>query len=409
MNKRLGLYIWLVAFLLILPRAAAGDVAPAAPSDQRPSRIYSLESVELVGTNRISIERLVAQLELEAGTPLDNQFVAATRARLLSLGLFRSAILVMRKGSEKGKAHLVIQVEDDDGVIGPWAMGGSLAVTRPQDMTASSSSEAPPLGYKMDLVARNLLSSLHRGAIGLDIDGQGVARQGSIAYGIPRFTTEGVQFDAEVTFVDVNQRYLDILGFGGRGQGLVSRTLDRVGDVQYGAAMYVNTAHRFRMPGYPTSVAGPKVAFNRETRLMSFVPGAGYAFGASLLVAPMQVSDSVFEMKLARTFAIGFSRLTLGADAINVGLAGYGLRSEARYDVPFSLFDSSNDSLALFTKMRGGIDIIGNTSLYGSAAIFGLRYHSSGFIAEFAVQVTKIPDSLKPSTTHLAVPEARQW
>jgi hypothetical protein len=386
-----------VLFLALFSTFAAGSDNEASKPRvaAKPERVYRLESVELIGTTRITVERLVAQLGLEAGVALDDSFVLSTRARLLSLGLFRSAILVMRKGSEKGRVHLVFEVEDDNGVLGPWAMGGSLAVTQPQTLAASTVQEAPPLGYKMDLVGRNFFSALHRGAVSLDIDGKGVARQGSVAYGIPRFAAEQVQFDADISFVDVNQRYLNTLGFGGRGQGIMTRTIS-LGDLQYGAAMYVNTAQRFRMPGYPALVAGPKIGISRETRLISFVPGSGFGFGASLLVAPVQLDHSVFEVKLARTFAIGFSRLTIGTDAINVGLAGYGVRSEARVDLPFSLFGSASDSLTLFSRFRGGLDIIENTRLSGSAAIFGLRYHSSGFIAEFAIQVTKIKDPLAP-------------
>lgn len=401
---RRSLIALLLAAFAAGPALAAGEAAKPAPSPtginvgaDKKVKAYLLETVELTGTDRMTTQQLVDELALTPGTPLDDELVMTTRSRLLGLGLFKSAILIMRKGTKPGYAKLIVEVEDDPGVLTSWALGGELGVTITETNAQSVDTDSAPMDYRMGLVGRNVFGDLHRASVYIDFDNQGEVRQGQIAYGLPRFAREDAQFDAELAAVDSYYRYLDAQGFGMRGQGLWSHSLAGVGEVQYGAAMYVNKGPHFAVPGFPSSVAGPKFAYYKETRLRGFFPGGGYQVGASLLLAPTQTENSVMELNLAKTYDVAsLFYLTLDTRALAVGAEGYSFRAEGRLDVPFGAADPGEDQAEGFLRLRGGHDSVGNVNLVGSAAIIGVRYHSSGFIAELALKVTRAPEELAP-------------
>lgn len=357
--------------------------------------VYQLETVEITGTTRMSSVQLADELGLTPGTPLDDELVMSTRTRLLGLGLFKSVILTMRKGSRPGLAKLVVEVEDDGSVLTDWALGGELGVTVAEGTVPAGETSNTPMDYRLGLIGRNIFGDRHRGSLTLDFTSKGKVAEGQIAYGLPRFAREDTQFDAELAVADPYYRYLDVLGFGARGQGLWTRSIGGLGEVQYGAAMYINKAPRFEMTGFPAAVAGPKVGIFRESRLLGFFPGAGSLAGASLVLAPTQTDLSFIEVDLARTFAFqDLAYWTLETRALALGTSDYALRAETRLDVP--LGNADEDQADLFIRLRGGQDHAGKTSLVGSSAMIGIRYHSSGFIAELALKVTRSPAELAP-------------
>jgi hypothetical protein len=322
------------------------------------------------------------------------------RSRILGLGLFKSVILVMRRGHQPGHAKLIVEVEDDPSVLSDWAIGGELAVTAAEDNAYATLNAAQvPMDYRLGLVARNALLELHRASATVDVDYTGTVRSGQIAYGLPRFTKEAAQFDAEISVSDPTFRYLDTLGFGGRGQGLWSLGLDGLpGDLQYGAAMYVNSGQRFSMRGYPSSVAGPKLAYYQETRLRRFFLTSGHRVSASVLVLPEDPSQSIYELSLAKTAEwTRWLFFTASADALTVGPKGVGIRAETRWDLPLGSGSSSKEQAGLFLRLRLGQDQIGPYKLVGSSGIAGVRYHSPGFIAELAFRITNAPPELLPT------------
>lgn len=394
-----SLALLLISLIAALPEARAAERRPLA-------QIYKLESVEISGTTRMSSEQLVSELALTPGTPLDDELVMTTHARLLGLGLFKSAILMMRKGSEPGRAKLVIEVEDDPSVLTDWALGGELGVTVTETTASSVQSGTAPMDYRLGLVGRNVFGNLHRGSAFFDIDGEGEIRQGQIAYGMPRFAREDAQFDAELAVVDSYYRYLDAMGFGARGQGLWSHSLSGLGELQYGAAMYVNKKPRFVVPGFPDAVAGPKLAFFKESRFHGFFPGDGHLIGASLLLSPTDTEESIIELNLARTWDLArVLFLTIDGRMLSVGADGYSVRAEGRVDVPIGTAAPGEDQAAAFLRLRGGQDSVGKVDLIGSAAVLGVRYHSSGFIAELAIKITRAPEELAPDTLGATVQE----
>lgn len=356
---------------------------------------FKLESVEIRGSDRIEEKQISESLNLKPGIDLDDSFVMSAREKLLSLGLFRSVILSMRKGSERGKAVLVIRLEDDPTVLGQWAIGGKVKVSQGEAKAAQLNPDSPPLGYKMELLSRNLFSSLYRGAAFVDIDSIGELRSARMAIGLPRFAKEDLQFDFDVSAVDVRYRYLSALGFGGKIYGNWTQSMGDYSGLEYGVAMYVNRDPSFEVPGFPRSLAGPRVAWTYESRLQRFFPDSGSKAGFALLYAPIDKKHSVSEVSLAHT--IGFADkawVTLGADTLALGTDGYSTRAEARLDLSLTNINSQTDQAGMYIALRGGKDRFESTDLEGSAAIVGFRYHSAGFIAEISFQITKLPDEL---------------
>lgn len=379
-----------------IPGSAATQATPGTPQSGE-KRTYTLETLELRGTTRIDAEFLQEELGLKPGIPLSDELVIETRSRLLGLGLFQSAILSMKKGSRPGTARLIVEVEDDAGVLTDWAIGGELGVTVAERDARAIDAGNAPMDYRLGLVGRNLFTDLHRGSLMLDFDSDGEFRQGQLAYGLPRFTREDVQFDAEIAATDVTQRFHDAMGFGARGQGLWTQRFHGIGELQYGAAMYVNEKPNFAVPGFPASVAGPKIAYFKETRFRGFFPSKGHLIAGSLLLAPTDTDTSVIELALARTFGIfDVFYWTLDTRVLAVGSEGYSLRGDSRFEIPLGGKDPHEDQAQMFLSLRGGHDVYGKTNLVGSAAIVGVRYHSSGFIAELALKVTKTPEELAP-------------
>lgn len=394
----LGLYLLVFSTLKLFS-------APVQKDDGGLVHLYRLEEVELRGTSRLDINFLKTELSLHQGQLLNDEFVMEARQKLLGLGVFKSVLLFMRKGSKQGLARLIIEVEDDETVLGNWAIGGEMGVTysEPQATTATEP-ETLPLGIRLEAIARNIFGELHRGSFLLDINSEGELCEGQLAYGLPRFAKEDVQFDARFLAINIPNRYLNAMGFGKRVDAFWSEDAGTYSSMQYGVSMYINRGKDFSMLSFPKTVVGPKVAYANETRLLGFFPMDGYHYSLSLLFPPGESKYTTLESSFAVTFGI-YSHLwnTLQGRILTVGSEGYSFRFENRIDFPLSsgrtIYNKNSDQAELFLKLMTGVDKYDDTDLFGSAAVFGMKYHSSGLIAELAFKITKTPkelDSIKP-------------
>jgi hypothetical protein len=362
---------------------------------QSPSQRYRLESLEVVGTERLSQKQVEEEFGLRPGATVDDELVLQTRQRVLSMGVFRSAVLLMKRGSERGLVRLILQVEDDPNVLTSWGLGGEVGLVYTDWQAQNVNTEGPPLGYRLGIVARSLFGAFHRASATFDLDSQGIARGMRLIYGLPRFTAEDVQFDIEAQFVDVNHRYLDAGGFGGRVQAMWTTALGDYDEMRYGTAMYLNRG-RFNMPKFPRSLAGPKIGYAYETRLNGFMPGTGELVGVSMLYAPIEAQSSVMELELAKTYQVNEAVWTsFLADVVAAGVKSYSARIETRFDFAVTESFSRGDQAEVYLRLRAGQDEAERVKFVGSAAILGLRYHSSGLIADIGVHITKSPFDLK--------------
>ncbi len=375
--------------LALLATLVVGSVAPAQ------IKIYQLESVTLEGTDRLSVEDISRQLDLYPGKPLNDSVVTLVREKLLAFGLFKSVALYMRKGSAQGKARLIIEVEDDNSVLGSWAIGSELSVTSGEAQSNTSTSAAPAFGYRAEVLARNAFRQGYRANLGIDTDSKGIVREGHTAVGLPRFSKESTQFDGQVSIVDVHHRYLHALGFGQKGEAFWTQDIGNDA-LNYGVAMYLNR-DRFSMPRFPKTVVGPKIGYQRETRLLGFVPSPGYGYGLSGLLPVGNTGQHVLEARGSYTKKLGqLIVATAEGKAMAVGAEGRAGRANLRLDLPVGRSDKTQEFAKAFLLVESGLDRYRATDLSASAMSFGLRYHSPGFIAEVVLKITTVPKEFEP-------------
>jgi len=299
---------------------------------------------------------------------------------------------LMRKGSVKGKARLIIEVEDDPSVLGNWALGGEIGVTHGEAQAASVDPESPPLGYKLRLVSRNLFQNLYRGDMFIDLDSNGDIRSSRVAIGMPRFASEDAQFDVELSAVDITRRYLDASLFANHIRTSWTTQAGNNAEVQYGVSVLANRKDRFGFPNFPDLLTGPRLGYTKESRLQRFFPSAGSRTHVAAMYVPMQPNHSTFELGGSRTWnAWGASWLSFNLDTMTIGQFGNGARMETRWDWALESSRSADDQAAFFISLKAGIDRYKDQSFRGSAGLLGIRYHSSGFIAEIRLQITKSP------------------
>jgi hypothetical protein len=398
--KSLSRILSLCFAAVVLLASPAAQAQPAEVPAPRRIAALKLETVEVQGSSRISAERLRSDFGLTPGIELNDTIVMDTRSRLLGIGLFNSVILIMKRGSAPGLARLIVELEDDTSVLTDWAIGGELGITIGETAASSVNADGPPRGYRMGLVARNLLGAQHRAALQGDIDAGGILREGRAAWGLPRFAMEEVQFDAEIHGVDVTRRWLNASGFAVRSQALWSQSNESLGEIQYGMAAYVNRKKRFGVPGFPEAVGGPKIAWWRETRLRTFVPSSGWMTGGALLLDPIKSKNSVIELRLARTAELTrWCWVTLDLGALAAGIDASSVRAETRFDLPLTSSDAEEQA-SVFMRLRGGLDRTTGENgevareMTAAAGILGLRWHSSGFIAELGLQITRSPEDV---------------
>jgi outer membrane protein insertion porin family len=123
----------IVAVFLVLAlsehaaRAAASDAVPAAlaaempalPPDPSFEPSYTLQSIEVRGNRKTATALIVREVGLHVGDVVaaNDARVALARLRLLALGYFLDAHLSLVKGSQRGQANLVVEVEERGTII----------------------------------------------------------------------------------------------------------------------------------------------------------------------------------------------------------------------------------------------------------------------------------------------------
>jgi len=363
---------------------------------QAADRQLLLEKVDVTGSIRLPTAFLERELHLEAGSQVTEEQLTADRNRLLGTGLFQSVQFFLQKGQNPGQARLRIELVDDPGVFGAWAWGGSLGLTQDQSNSENLGGEFNPLSAKLQLISRNFFNSLHRASTAIDYDGQGILRSFHVAYGFPRFAKESVQFDARMEAVDAQMRYLDILGFGSRGQAYWTFDQNHNTSIQYGLAIYLNNREqRFSLPGFPQTLAGPKIGLHSENRLLSFRPSAGYAYSASVILSTHRLDEIGYEVEGAWTESLfASSSLTAQVQGLSVGLESYSYRSSLRWEQSLPILDPVSDP-SIYLQFIHGSDRYKDLRYQGHEARLGLRFHSAGLIADIAFTMRTFPDQIQ--------------
>jgi hypothetical protein len=333
------------------------------------------------------------------GVLLNGDFVWKTRQRLLGLGIFKSVLLYMKKGKTPGTAHLVIECEDDQNVLGSWAMGAMAGVS--YDGSASHGARDDnevPVDFQWELVGRNMAKRLHRAELGLGLDANGGISAARFAWGVPGFAAADKQIDAQLNANNVRQRYFDCFGFCVGGSTIVSRDAGDYSWWGYGLAFFHNDGDRYAMPGFPSLVIGPQLSLAKDTRLKGFIMGDGYAYGTSFVLSAQRALNSNLQMNAAYTKSLwDFMSITVDGKALFVGPKGLSTRLASAIDLPlYHERGSAGDHAKLYLKWQRGTDRYNSVDLLGTATTIGIRCHSFGLIVDMAFKVVSLPDEIAP-------------
>jgi hypothetical protein len=218
---------------------------------------------------------------------------------------------------------------------------------------------------------------------------------GSLAYGLPRFVSEAIQFDAALVVTDPSHKYLETEAFGMKGQTLWTR--QRWGlDVNYGLAWYSNRHDRYRVDHWPGLVSGPKFGVVRETRFLSFLPQPGYKVAASIVPSLVNREHATLEAEVLRTEQIrDILAVTAAGKLVQVGRGATTLRGELKIELPVTTSSHGLRSVLYFSR-RLGRDQFQSFKHSGSETIAGYRYHSTGFIGDINFKLASENPFAKP-------------
>ena len=190
----------IVAFIV----TSSSEEMLSEEKSQIETKPFVLESVELHGTNRISVDQIKSILRLRKGLPLNHQIIMEGRSQLLGLGLFQRVLLLIRKGSSFGKAKLVIEVEDDDSTLTPWALRGDISIEARERKTEDPTIDKISRHLELTLNSNNLWTQLQHGQVQVKFDSEGQIRSQNLSFHIPQKSPEGHRFDLHAQISDPN-------------------------------------------------------------------------------------------------------------------------------------------------------------------------------------------------------------
>ena len=70
-----------------------------------------VEAIEVVGNGKTTRDTILARISVEIGDLVDEDRIEESRLRLLGTGFFRSVEFSLRRGSQRGRVLLVVEVE----------------------------------------------------------------------------------------------------------------------------------------------------------------------------------------------------------------------------------------------------------------------------------------------------------
>ncbi len=364
------------------------------PHTLNAKKTVRIESIKVNGSTRINEKQIVEEFDLYRNIDLSQKFARSIITRMLGMGLFQKANLIMKKGSEKGKANLNINLKDDPSVVGDWAIGTNLQLRFTDTHASAFNFEGSPLNIKAGLIARNAFGALHRLGTDVRINSDGDISQFNLGWGLPKFAQSETQFDFGFHLKRPSHMYLDLYGFALEAYGIWSFVIADTYNFRYGVAGLANRKPLFALPHYPSTIVGPYVEIGTTTSFASFLGDNGYNIVLRLVPSVGNISDSYIRLDLDQTFTI-FDKLQIkyGGKGYIVGDKGYGARFEVRLGHPFGgkFGKFITDTSEIFVRGRYGRDWLPGDDIIGYDGTIGVRLFSRGFIGELGFKILQIP------------------
>jgi hypothetical protein len=356
---------------------------------------YEIETIEVEGSTRINAEQFSELFDLHPGERIDDDLVLVIRQRLLGLGVFRSGVLMVRKGSVRGRVKLILKVEDDPNIFSDWGIASEIAVQGLQWIAKPQLDYRESTANTLTLLGRNLFGKFHRGLLRGEFGNSGSLHSLQVAYGWPRFSLKDHQFDVELNVFDPVYHYFETPSFALNAAIKWSLTLDDYEQLEYGVQSYANRSGRLSLPYFPKMVVGPRVGYNFEDRPQGFFPSRGEQYGGAFTLGATNPAQSVLEANGARTWRIDDDAwFSVDAKTLLTGQSGYSVRAESRLDFAITKPYESDDQALVSLKFGAGRDDSHLGRLWGSFGAISLRYHSSVIIAEIDLLFLRTPLSI---------------
>jgi outer membrane protein insertion porin family len=281
---------------------------PSIELDEDEPPATFIEAIEIIGNSKTSRSVILRRLLVAVNDLVDDDRIDQSRLRVLSTGYFKTAEFSLKRGSRRGRAVLVIEVEERntitlDGVFLGW-------------------SEVTPFFGGASIIERNFLG---RGmSVGTGVVAGEDRRAVEVAVFVPDLSDTPLQLSASAIFVeaaeildpdDPSALELEYSRVGGRlGVGLGVGTAQRV-SLDY----RLESIHADRLPNLDPAVirAAPSIQFDEsilstlsmtyenDTRDDDFVPTQGgrvalaVEMGSKIIASRYEFSKYTGELQLA--------------------------------------------------------------------------------------------------------------
>lgn len=99
------------------PTSAGRPAAAPTGSDAFAPRAVFIEAIEVLGNKKTLRQTILARISVEVGDLVHEESIDESRLRLLSTGLFRKVDFSLRRGSQRGRVLLVVEVEERNTIL----------------------------------------------------------------------------------------------------------------------------------------------------------------------------------------------------------------------------------------------------------------------------------------------------
>ncbi len=379
MNPTVLSYVGVVSFLFFLcPLNGRGDIRYEKKINIAP---YKMASFEIEGSKRLSREAVQKIIQVKEGAVLDHNKIMEARSALIKTGLYRSVLLKMKKGSEKGWVKLIAELEDDLSVFSEQAYGlsGGLQYKRLlQDKVTEDQ-----YNYEFKILSRNFFRKLHQ--LSVDITGSKKVEYGQLIYLIPSFTSKNKQLRFESLYIDSQKVPFLFDGFHESYGAMMIHTLGENSRLEYGVESLMSSK------GFLTEetrkTIGGKLSFLYISTLSSYIPQSGYHFHLNILLPADSKSTTVSSLSLGAVYPV--------VQNMPVTLLG-GIKKIGREHSIQTLTLELNTMLVDFSQNRSNISFFLNSTYkkfedksWSSnkevrALSLGFKKYNLGFITEFS-------------------------
>ncbi len=295
-----------------------------------------IEAIEIIGNTKTSQRFIKQRIQVSVGEVLNDAKVDESRLRLLSTGYFKRVEFSLRRGSQRGKVLLVVEIEERNTILIDEIFLGFSTVT--------------PVFGGLGVVERNFLGQ------GVSVGGNFVIgkqrRAGSLRFFVPTLANTPLQLSGSAIFLqgaevlnelDPSGPQLEYERFGGSlGLGFSAGPAQRV-TLTY----RLESVTADRLPNLEPAVlrGAPSIQFDdsvlstlsltyeRDTRDDPFVPTQGHRIALDVEIGTSLIGSSYEFSKYTAAYsqAFGLFSTSLGKHSLVLDVIGGLIQGQAPF------------------------------------------------------------------------------